>query len=115
MRRMILLVLVLSFAGCGVDRRNTIVVGSKNFTEQAILGEIVAQHLEARTKLNVVRRFYLAGSYICQQALLTGTLTPTLNIPALPSPPSSRIQSRATEPPFSIACAANMPRALTWW
>ena len=55
-----------------MDRRNTIVVGSKNFTEQAILGEIVAQHLEARTKLNVVRRFYLAGSYICQQALLTG-------------------------------------------
>ncbi len=72
MRRMILFALVLSFAGCGVDRRNTIVVGSKNFTEQAILGEIVAQHLEARTKLNVVRRFYLAGSYICQQALLTG-------------------------------------------
>jgi osmoprotectant transport system substrate-binding protein len=72
MRRLILLALVLCFTGCGVDRRNTIVVGSKNFTEQAILGEIVAQHLEARTKLRVERRFYLAGSYICQQALLSG-------------------------------------------
>jgi osmoprotectant transport system substrate-binding protein len=74
MRRMILLALALALcsAGCGVDRRNTIVVGSKNFTEQAILGEIVAQHLEARTKLKVERRFYLAGSYICQQALLSG-------------------------------------------
>jgi osmoprotectant transport system substrate-binding protein len=72
MRRLILLALALCLTGCGVDRRNTIVVGSKNFTEQAILGEIVAQHLEARTKLKVERRFYLAGSYICQQALLSG-------------------------------------------
>jgi osmoprotectant transport system substrate-binding protein len=61
-------------AGCGRDRRETIVVGSKNFSEQALLGEIVAQHLEARTHLAVTRRFYLAGSYICQQALLAGRI-----------------------------------------
>lgn len=59
---------------CGEDRRNTIVVGSKNFSEQALLGEILAQHLEARTHLAVTRRFYLAGSYICQQALLAGRI-----------------------------------------
>lgn len=56
--------------GCSARRADTIVVGSKNFPEQALLGEIVAQHLEARTHLHVERRFYLAGSYICQQALL---------------------------------------------
>jgi osmoprotectant transport system substrate-binding protein len=61
-------------SGCGPARRDTIVVGSKNFSEQALLGEILAQHLEARTTLTVSRRFYLAGSYICQQALLAGRI-----------------------------------------
>jgi osmoprotectant transport system substrate-binding protein len=60
--------------GCGARRADTIVVGSKNFSEQALLGEILAQHIEARTHLHVVRRFYLAGSYICQQALLSGRI-----------------------------------------
>jgi osmoprotectant transport system substrate-binding protein len=60
--------------GCSARKSNTIVVGSKNFPEQALLGEILAQHLEARTHLRVERRFYLAGSYICQQALLAGRI-----------------------------------------
>jgi osmoprotectant transport system substrate-binding protein len=68
------LCLVALLASCGPARRDTIVVGSKNFSEQALLGEILAQHLEARTKLVVSRRFYLAGSYICQQALLAGRI-----------------------------------------
>jgi osmoprotectant transport system substrate-binding protein len=66
--------LVILLASCGGERGNTIVVGSKNFSEQALLGEILAQHLEARTHLPVTRRFYLAGSYICQQALLSGRI-----------------------------------------
>ena len=61
-------------ASCGAARNDTIVVGSKNFSEQALLGEILAQHIEARTHLPVTRRFYLAGSYICQQALLAGRI-----------------------------------------
>jgi osmoprotectant transport system substrate-binding protein len=61
-------------ASCSARRADTIVVGSKNFPEQALLGEILAQHLEARTRLRVERRFYLAGSYICQQALLAGRI-----------------------------------------
>jgi len=60
--------------GCSEQRPNTIVVGSKNFPEQALLGEILAQHLEARTHLRVERRFYLAGTFICQQALLAGRI-----------------------------------------
>jgi osmoprotectant transport system substrate-binding protein len=60
--------------GCSARSGDTIVVGSKNFPEQALLGEILAQHLEARTHLRVERRFYLAGSYICQQALLAGRI-----------------------------------------
>lgn len=69
-----LLCLIASLASCVSDRKNTIVVGSKNFSEQALLGEILAQHIEARTHLPVTRRFYLAGSYICQQALLSGRI-----------------------------------------
>ena len=65
---------LIALADCGGARRDEIVVGSKNFSEQALLGEIVAQELEARTHREVTRRFYLAGSYICQQALLAGRI-----------------------------------------
>jgi osmoprotectant transport system substrate-binding protein len=75
MRRACLLICALALVcGCGPRRSDTIVVGSKNFSEQALLGEILAQHIEARTHLPVIRRFYLAGSYICQQALLSGRI-----------------------------------------
>ena len=49
-------------------------IGSKNFTEQLILGELLAQYLESALKTTVDRRFYLAGTYICQQALLAGRI-----------------------------------------
>jgi osmoprotectant transport system substrate-binding protein len=65
---------ILGSTGCGVDRRNTIVIGSKNFTEQAVLGEILAQQIESHTRLKAIRRFYLSGTYICQQALLAGRI-----------------------------------------
>jgi len=62
------------FAACGPPRAGRIVVGAKNFTEQAIVGELIAQHLESKTGLAVERRFYLAGSYICHQAILAGRI-----------------------------------------
>src|ERR1700691_3772597 len=69
-----ILVLVGLLTSCSGRSPDTIVVGSKNFPEQALLGEILAQYLEAKTHLKVERRFYLAGSYICQQALLSGRI-----------------------------------------
>ena len=65
--------LALLTSSCG-SRRNRIVIGSKHFTEQLILGELLAQQLEHTTHLPVERRFYLAGTYICQQALLAGRI-----------------------------------------
>ena len=56
-------------AGC--SRSRTIVVGSKNFTEQLVLGEIAAQQIENRLHQKVVRRFSLGGSLLAHQALLT--------------------------------------------
>lgn len=49
-------------------------IGAKNFTEQVVLGELLAQEIEAVTGERVERRFYLAGSYICQQALASGRI-----------------------------------------
>src|ERR1700747_3154373 len=69
----LLLWLAAFLISCGSER-NTIVVGSQKFSEQALWGEILAQQIEARTHLPVTRRFYLAGSYICQQALLAGRI-----------------------------------------
>ena len=51
-----------------------IVVGSKNFTEQLILGEIVAQTIERETGLSVRRRLNLGGTLICDRALLAGDI-----------------------------------------
>ena len=69
MWRAFVFTLALGLVGCSPGHRG-IVVGSKNFTEQTVLGEILAQHIEKKTGLPVERRFYLAGSYICHQALL---------------------------------------------
>ena len=61
-------------ASCGPPRADRIVVGSKDFTEQLILGELIAQQIERKTHLPVERKFYLAGTYICQQAILGGRI-----------------------------------------
>ena len=55
---------LLLLASCGPPRADRIVIGSKNFTEQLVLGEIIAQQIENKTHLPVERRFYLAGTYI---------------------------------------------------
>ncbi|MEM8779091.1 MAG: glycine betaine ABC transporter substrate-binding protein, partial [Cyanobacteria bacterium P01_G01_bin.49] len=47
----------------------TITIGSKNFTESIILGEILAQDIEANTNLNVKRQFNLGGSFVCHEAV----------------------------------------------
>ena len=63
----------LSLAGCTRHERH-VAIGSKNFTEQLVLGELLAQLLEHRINVPVERRFYLAGTYICQQAILAGRI-----------------------------------------
>jgi len=66
--------LALLQPACSPSHANRIVIGSKNFTESLMLGELLAQIVEARTHLKVERRFYLAGTYICQQAILAGRI-----------------------------------------
>jgi len=65
---------VLLLSACSPSHSDRIVIGSKNFTESFILGELMAQQIEAHTSLKVERRFYLAGTYICHQAVLAGRI-----------------------------------------
>ncbi len=99
MKARLLLWLFVLLAACTPGRETRLIIGSKNFSEQVVLSELVAQHLENRTGLEVERRFYLGGTYICHQALLadrmdvyveyTGTaLTAILKDPPQSSPPA---------------------------
>jgi osmoprotectant transport system substrate-binding protein len=71
-----LLILVAAvFAGsCRSSREPFITVGSKFFTEQVVLGELLAQHIEARTGMRVKRKSNLGGTLLCQKALVAGEL-----------------------------------------
>jgi len=58
----------------GCSRERLITVGSKNFTEQVILGEIVAQHVSLRLSERVDRKLNLGGTLLAHQALVKGDL-----------------------------------------
>ena len=73
----------LAFSAWGIIRQpdpsaiapnGPIVIGSKNFTEQTILGELLAQHIEGNSQLSVDRRFNLGGTFICHEAVKTGQI-----------------------------------------
>jgi osmoprotectant transport system substrate-binding protein len=62
--------------GCHAKPPNTsrVVVGSKNFSEQAILGEIVGEIIEKNTAIKVERKFYLGDTLDLHQALISGDI-----------------------------------------
>jgi osmoprotectant transport system substrate-binding protein len=60
-----------ALVACAPPRSSHIVIGAKDFTEQVVLGELLAQEIEASGGGPVERRFWLAGSYLCQQALVS--------------------------------------------
>ena len=59
-------------AGCPGPR--PLVVGSKNFTEQRLLGEIAAQQLERRLGTRVTRRLDLGGTLLAHEAVAAGRI-----------------------------------------
>jgi osmoprotectant transport system permease protein len=69
----IVALLVLSSGVAARRGSGTVVVGSKNFTEQLVLGELLAQAIE-RQGLAVDRRLNLGGTLICDRALLSGDI-----------------------------------------
>ena len=65
--------LVLAFV-CGCSKGTHITVGSKNFTEQVLLGEIVAQHLEHSMGVEVDRKLNLGGTLLAHEATKAGSI-----------------------------------------
>ena len=65
-------VALAALAGCSKPR--SLVVGSKNFTEQVLLGEIAAQQLERRLGAPVTRRLDLGGTLLAHEALVAGDI-----------------------------------------
>jgi osmoprotectant transport system substrate-binding protein len=66
---------LLCFASaCHSPRRDKLVIGSKFFTEQVILAELLAQHIEARTGILVDRKSNLGGTLLVQKAMQSGDL-----------------------------------------
>ena len=113
-RTILTLTFVALLTACGPPRANRIVVGTKNFTEQLVLGEIIAQQIENKTHLPVERRFYLAGSYICHQAILGGRIdiypeyTGTALTAILKDPPSSNPEQVYNEVKAEYAARFNL-------
>jgi len=71
-RKAIVALLAILITGCG--RQKAITVGAKNFSEQFLLGEIMAQQLERRLGEKVERKFQLGGSIVAHQALRNGDI-----------------------------------------
>lgn len=60
--------ILLTLCGCS-GTKHPIRVGSKNFTEQVVLGEIIAQHVEHRLHQPVERRLNLGGTLLAHESL----------------------------------------------
>ena len=87
----------------------TVVIGAKGYTEQLILGELLAQEIEAKTPLRVKREFSLGSTFLVHEALRRGRIdgyveytgtawTAILNQPPLPpQPQQQRVEQRAEQ------------------
>jgi osmoprotectant transport system substrate-binding protein len=69
-----LVIALTMLGGCGHKRPGKIIVGSKFFTEQVVLAELLAQHIEARTGIPVGRKTNLGGTLLVQKAMQAGEL-----------------------------------------
>jgi osmoprotectant transport system substrate-binding protein len=69
-----ILLLAVTFipGACRAPSRPQLVVSSKFFTEQVVLAELLAQHIEARTGIAVRRKSNLGGTLLVQKAMLSG-------------------------------------------
>jgi osmoprotectant transport system substrate-binding protein len=97
-RTKIIALLTLLAAACGRPAR--VVVGSKNFSEQVLLGEILAQQIERRTGLPVERKLNLGGTMLAQEALAKGDLD------LYPEYTGTALTAVLKQPPMSDRAAA---------
>jgi len=97
------------WGGPRADTAATVVIGAKGYTEQLILGELLAQEIEAQTPLRVKREFSLGSTFLVHEALRRGRIdgyveyTGTawtailLQPPLAPLPQQQRAEQRAEQ------------------
>ena len=96
------------WGGPGAEVAATVVIGAKGYTEQLILGELLAQEIEAKTPLRVKREFSLGSTFLVHEALRRGRIdgyveytgtawTAILNQPPLPPQPQPQRVEQQTE------------------
>src|SRR5438128_10356765 len=66
--------LLYFLSACTRPSQSRITIGSKFFTEQVVLAELLAQHIEAKTGIPVIRKTNLGGTLLVHKALLSGDL-----------------------------------------
>lgn len=66
--------MLFALAGCSGSSSKTIVIGSKDFSENIVLGEIFAQLVEAKTDLKVERKLNMGGTFVCFEAIKNGDI-----------------------------------------
>lgn len=68
------LLALITVTGYAATGRASVVIGSKNFTEQVILGELLAQAIESEGDISVIRKLNLGGTFVCDRAIRSGDL-----------------------------------------
>jgi osmoprotectant transport system substrate-binding protein len=68
------LLLLPSVVLTGCSSSNTVTVGSKDFSENTVLGEIFAQLIEAKTDLKVIRKLNMGGTFVNFEAIKNGQI-----------------------------------------
>ncbi len=68
----VLALTVTVFAGCTSGKK--VVIGSKDFTENKILAEIMAQLIENNTDIKVERKINMGGTFVCFEAMKKGQI-----------------------------------------
>src|SRR6267142_1423576 len=71
---LLLSLIVIVTSACRAPGKSKITIGSKFFTEQVILAELLAQHIEAKTGIPVERKTNLGGTLLVHKALEAGQL-----------------------------------------
>jgi osmoprotectant transport system substrate-binding protein len=113
MRRLFLAV-ILFLVACSRDEQRPIVVGSKNFTESVILGELLAQKLEG-AGCRVERRLNMGGTFVCDSAIRSGAIDAYVEysgtaLTAILKQPSQNDRARVD----AVVRAAYEKRGLRW-
>ena len=97
------------WGGPRANTATTVVIGAKGYTEQLILGELLAQEIEAKTPLRVKREFSLGSTFLVHEALRRGRIdgyveytgtawTAILRQPPLPRlPQQQRVEQRVKQ------------------